>query len=64
MATKALDSEAMVTTRFLQLDFSMLKNSIAAHCKDWQQQLTSLLLEIATTALMDLHNYLKEMGDK
>ena len=64
VTNKALDAEAMVTVKFLQLDFSMLKNSIAAHCRDWQQKLTNLLLSMATKSLMYLHDYMKEMSEK
>ena len=64
VTTKVLDSDAMVTTRFLQLDYSLLKNSIVGHCKEWQFKLTALLLEIATKALMDIHNYLHFEGER
>lgn len=51
----------MVTVRFLQLDFSLLKNAIAAHCREWQTRLINLLMEMTVEELTGIHNYMSDM---
>ncbi|KAM7541340.1 hypothetical protein Aperf_G00000036599 [Anoplocephala perfoliata] len=61
VTNKVLDAEAMVTVRFLQLDFSLLKNAIAAHCREWQTRLINLLMEMTVEDLTGIYNYMSEM---
>nr|CDS32130.1 dynein heavy chain [Hymenolepis microstoma] len=58
---KVQEAEAMVTVRFLQLDFSLLKNAIAAHCREWQTRLINLLMEMTVEALGAIYDYMSEM---
>ncbi|KAF6777224.1 hypothetical protein AHF37_03473 [Paragonimus kellicotti] len=64
VTNKVQDAETMVTTRFLQLDFSLLKNAIAAHCRDWQQRLTNLLLDMTTDSLNGVYTYVATVSEK
>ncbi|KAF5399982.1 Dynein heavy chain [Paragonimus heterotremus] len=64
VTNKVQDAETMVTTRFLQLDFSLLKNAIAAHCRDWQQRLTNLLLDMTTDSLNGVYTYIATVSEK
>ncbi|KAA0188249.1 Dynein heavy chain axonemal, partial [Fasciolopsis buskii] len=64
VTNKVQDAETMVTTRFLQLDFSLLKNAIAAHCRDWQLRLTQLLLDMTTDTLYGIYNYIETIQEK
>lgn len=61
VTNKVLDAEAMVTVRFLQLDFSLLKNAIAAHCREWQLRLINLLMEMTVEDLSEIYNYMSNM---
>ncbi|CAH8498261.1 unnamed protein product [Heterobilharzia americana] len=64
VTNKVLDAETMVTTRFLQLDFSLLKNAIAAHCKDWQLRLINLLLSMTTDSLNGVYTYMNDVKER
>ncbi|VDL84400.1 unnamed protein product [Schistocephalus solidus] len=64
VTNKVLDAEAMVTVRFLQLDFSLLKNAIAAHCRDWQVRLTNLLMDMTVDSLNGIYDYMATMQEK
>ncbi|TGZ66460.1 hypothetical protein CRM22_005313 [Opisthorchis felineus] len=64
VTNKVQDAETMVTTRFLQLDFSLLKNAIAAHCRDWQQRLTNLLLDMTTDSLNGIYTYIETSSER
>ncbi len=64
VTNKVLDAEAMVTVRFVQLDFSLLKNAIAAHCRDWQVRLTNLLREMTIESLDNIYTYMATMKER
>ncbi|VDQ07910.1 unnamed protein product [Trichobilharzia regenti] len=64
VTNKVLDAETMVTTKFLQLDFSLLKNAIAAHCKDWQLRLINLLLSMTTDSLNGIYTYMNNVQER
>lgn len=54
----------MVTTKFLQLDFSLLKNAIAAHCRDWQMRLINLLLSMTEDSLNGVYTYMNDVQER
>ena len=56
--------ETVLNIQFVLLDCSPLKASIAAHCQEWQNKFTSLLLEMFTTELHSLNDYLVTMGKR
>ena len=48
----------MLNIEFVLLDCSPLKAALVQHCNEWQNKFTNLLLEMATSQLNDLHDYL------
>ncbi|VUZ53068.1 unnamed protein product, partial [Hymenolepis diminuta] len=54
----------MVTVRFLQLDFSLLKNAIAAHCREWQTRLINLLVDMTVEDIAAIYDYMSEMTNR
>lgn len=56
--------ETILNIQFVLLDCSPLKNSILAHCLEWQKKFTTLLSEIGTKKLNDLHNFLKSNSER
>ncbi|KAK4469213.1 hypothetical protein MN116_006788 [Schistosoma mekongi] len=64
VTNKVLDADTMVTTKFLQLDFSLLKNAIAAHCRDWQLRLISLLLSMTEDSLNGIYTYMNDVQER
>ncbi|KAI0228083.1 Dynein heavy chain 2, axonemal [Lamellibrachia satsuma] len=50
--------ETILNIQFVLLDCSPLKFAILGHCQEWQNKFTSLLFEIATAKMRELHNYL------
>ncbi|VDD80599.1 unnamed protein product [Mesocestoides corti] len=61
VTNKVMDAEAMVTVRFLQLDFSLLKNAIGAHCREWQIRLIGLLMDMTVEDLNSIYDYMDSM---
>ncbi|CAH8499452.1 unnamed protein product [Schistosoma intercalatum] len=64
VSNKVLDADTMVTTKFLQLDFSLLKNAIAAHCRDWQMRLINLLLSMTEDSLNGVYTYMNDVQER
>ncbi|VDM31109.1 unnamed protein product [Hydatigera taeniaeformis] len=64
VTNKVLDAEALVTVRFLQLDFSQLKNAIAAHCREWQMRLINLLMDMTVEDLNGIYKYMSDMAKR
>uniref|UniRef100_A0A3Q0KTZ4 Dynein axonemal heavy chain 2 n=1 Tax=Schistosoma mansoni TaxID=6183 RepID=A0A3Q0KTZ4_SCHMA len=64
VTNKVLDADTMVTTKFLQLDFSLLKNAIAAHCRDWQTRLINLLLSMTEDSLNGIYAYMNDVQER
>nr|XP_060635826.1 dynein axonemal heavy chain 2 [Anolis sagrei ordinatus] len=60
VANNAQKEETMLSIQFVLLDCSHLKAAVVQHCNEWQNKLTNLLNEMATTRLRDLTNYLKD----
>ena len=56
--------ETILNIQFVLLDCSPLKFAILSHCQEWQNKFTSLLKEIATAKLKELHNFLKDNAAK
>ena len=64
VANNVQTQETILNIQFVLLDCSPLKFSILAHCQEWQNKFTSLLYEIATAKLTDLHNFLRDNAEK
>ncbi|XP_074657783.1 dynein axonemal heavy chain 2-like [Tubulanus polymorphus] len=59
VANNVQTQETILNIQFVLLDCSPLKYSILGHCQEWQNKFTTLLREIATSRLKELHEYLK-----
>ncbi len=64
VANNVQTQETILNIQFVLLDCSPLKFSILSHCQEWQNKFTSLLYDIATAKLKDLHNFLKNNAEK
>ncbi|XP_021360073.1 dynein heavy chain 2, axonemal-like isoform X4 [Mizuhopecten yessoensis] len=60
VANNVQTQETILNIQFVLLDCSPLKYAILGHCQEWQNKFTSLLKEIATSRLNELHNFLKD----
>ncbi|XP_076454460.1 dynein axonemal heavy chain 2-like [Babylonia areolata] len=56
--------ETVLNIQFVLLDCSPLKAAICGHCQDWQNKFTSLLVEMATTELHSLNDFMVTNGNK
>ncbi|KAJ8310645.1 hypothetical protein KUTeg_012510 [Tegillarca granosa] len=63
VANNVQTQETILNIQFVLLDCSPLKYSILSHCQEWQNKFTTLLSEIATNRLKELHQFLKENGE-
>ena len=64
VANNVQTQETILNIQFVLLDCSPLKFSILGHCQEWQNKFTNLLYEIATAKLNELHDFLKDNGNK
>jgi len=64
VANNVQTQETILNIQFVLLDCSPLKYSILSHCTEWQNKFTTLLSEIATSRLKELHEFLNENGEK
>ncbi|KAL3846382.1 hypothetical protein ACJMK2_017380 [Sinanodonta woodiana] len=64
VANNVQTQETILNIQFVLLDCSPLKYAILSHCTEWQNKFTTLLSEIATSRLTELHTFLKENGEK
>uniref|UniRef100_A0A8C8ZZR2 Dynein axonemal heavy chain 2 n=1 Tax=Prolemur simus TaxID=1328070 RepID=A0A8C8ZZR2_PROSS len=64
VANNVQKEETVLNIQFVLLDCSHLKFSLVQHCNEWQNKFTTLLREMAAGRLLELHNYLKENGEK
>ncbi|XP_005399515.1 PREDICTED: dynein heavy chain 2, axonemal isoform X2 [Chinchilla lanigera] len=64
VANNVQKEETVLNIQFVLLDCSHLKFSLVQHCNEWQNKFTTLLKEMAAKHLLELHNYLKENGEK
>lgn len=56
--------ETIQTIQFVLLDCSPLKYALLAHCQEWQNKFTALLLKLATQSLQRLMAYFEENTQK
>ncbi|XP_031567025.1 dynein heavy chain 2, axonemal-like, partial [Actinia tenebrosa] len=56
--------ETVLNIDFVMLDCSPLKFALLSHCNEWQSKFTTLLREMASQKLIELHNFLKENAKK
>ncbi|XP_053403793.1 dynein axonemal heavy chain 2-like isoform X2 [Mercenaria mercenaria] len=64
VANNVQTQETILNIQFVLLDCSPLKYSILSHCTEWQNKFTTLLSEIATSKLKELHEFLKDNAEK
>eukprot|EP00106_Octopus_bimaculoides_P014248 XP_014781690.1 PREDICTED: dynein heavy chain 2, axonemal-like [Octopus bimaculoides] len=58
-ANNIQSKETVINIDFVVLNCTPLKAAIQGHCIEWQNKLTGLLLELATTELTTLDSYIK-----
>ncbi|XP_074478915.1 dynein axonemal heavy chain 2 [Sebastes fasciatus] len=56
--------ETVLNVRFVMLDCSPLKSSLAQLCSEWQTKFTQLLSHMASSRLKELHASLQENADR
>ncbi|KAK1153304.1 dynein heavy chain 2, axonemal [Acipenser oxyrinchus oxyrinchus] len=64
VANNVQKEETVLNIQFVLLDCSPLKFSLVQHCNEWQNKFTTLLSEMASERLRELHLFLKDNGDK
>ncbi|XP_013412698.1 dynein heavy chain 2, axonemal [Lingula anatina] len=64
VANNVQTQETILNIQFVLLDCSPLKYSILSHCQEWQNKFTTLLKDIATSKLNELHSFLQDNGAK
>uniref|UniRef100_A0A8C3P4G2 Dynein axonemal heavy chain 2 n=1 Tax=Chrysemys picta bellii TaxID=8478 RepID=A0A8C3P4G2_CHRPI len=64
VANNVQKEETVLNIQFVMLDCSHLKFSVVQHCNEWQNKLTNLLNEMASTQLQELYAYLQENAKK
>lgn len=64
VANNVQTQETILNIQFVLLDCSPLKFAILGHCQEWQNKFTSLLYEIATARLKELHGFLQSNAEK
>lgn len=52
--------ETVLNIDFVLLDNSPLKFALLSHCNEWQNKFTTLLREMGSQKLLELHNFLKD----
>uniref|UniRef100_A0A8D0HGT5 Dynein axonemal heavy chain 2 n=1 Tax=Sphenodon punctatus TaxID=8508 RepID=A0A8D0HGT5_SPHPU len=60
VANNVQKEETVLSIQFVLLDCSHLKFSVVQHCIEWQNKLTNLLNEMASSRLQELYAYLQE----
>lgn len=60
VANNVQKEETVLSVQFVLLDCSHLKAAVVQHCSEWQNKLTSLLNEMASGRLRELHTYLQD----
>lgn len=56
--------ETVLNIDFVLLDNSPLKFALLGHCNEWQSKFTTLLREMGSQKLLELHNFLKDNAKK
>lgn len=56
--------ETVLNIDFVLLDNSPLKFALLGHCNEWQSKFTTLLREMGSQKLKELHTFLKENAEK
>jgi len=56
--------ETVLNIDFVMLDCSPLKFALLSHCNEWQNKFTTLLREMASQKLSELHSFLKDNAKK
>lgn len=64
VANNVQKEETVFNIEFVLLDCSPLKFALLSHCNEWQNKFTTLLNEMASSKLMDLHKFLIENNRK
>ncbi|XP_030837708.1 dynein heavy chain 2, axonemal [Strongylocentrotus purpuratus] len=64
VANNVQKEETVLNIQFVMLDCSPLKFALLSHCNEWQNKFTTLLAEMASQKLSDLHKFLKENQEK
>ncbi len=64
VANNVQTQETILNIQFVLLDCAPLKFSILSHCQEWQNKFTSLLRDIATAKLTELHEFLSQNAAK
>ena len=54
----------MLNIDFVLLDNSPLKFALLSHCNEWQNKFTTLLREMGSQKLLELHDFLKDNAKK
>ena len=52
--------ESIITVIFCILDCTVIKNTISEHCRQWQERLSNVLYDIASTKLLSSYKYMTE----
>ncbi|XP_039193883.1 dynein heavy chain 2, axonemal isoform X2 [Crotalus tigris] len=60
VANNVQREETVLSIQFVLLDCSHLKAAVVQHCNEWQNKLTNLLKEMATSRLRELTAYLQD----
>ncbi|KAF1380471.1 hypothetical protein PFLUV_G00164080 [Perca fluviatilis] len=63
-ASSVQQEETVFNIRFVMLDCSPLKSSLAQLCSEWQTKFTQLLSHMASTRLKELHASLQDNANK
>jgi len=56
--------ETVLNIDFVLLDNSTLKFALLSHCNEWQNKFTTLLREMGSQKLQELHDFLKDNAKK
>ncbi|KAK1890151.1 Dynein heavy chain 2 axonemal, partial [Dissostichus eleginoides] len=63
-ANSVQQEETVLTIRFVMLDCSPLKSSLAQLCSQWQTKFTQLLSHMASTRLKELHGSMQDNANR
>ncbi|KAJ3172703.1 Dynein heavy chain 2, axonemal, partial [Geranomyces variabilis] len=64
VANNTQKEETLTNINFARLDCSLLKHALVSHCNAWQNKLTTLLNNNASTELNSLHKMFAEKSEK
>nr|XP_015196051.1 PREDICTED: dynein heavy chain 2, axonemal isoform X1 [Lepisosteus oculatus]XP_015196052.1 PREDICTED: dynein heavy chain 2, axonemal isoform X1 [Lepisosteus oculatus]XP_015196053.1 PREDICTED: dynein heavy chain 2, axonemal isoform X1 [Lepisosteus oculatus] len=64
VANNVQKEETVLSVQFVLLDCSSLKFSLVQQCNEWQGKFTTLLNEMASARLRELHSFLQDNADK